>query len=41
MHEYDAGNGDKYSFIGVDACIEPGTKRPYNFFGNLEEVEKF
>ncbi|KAK6182281.1 hypothetical protein SNE40_009998 [Patella caerulea] len=25
----------KYSFIGVDACPDPGPKRPFNFFGQL------
>jgi hypothetical protein len=29
---------DKYSFIAVDACIEPGPKRPFNFFGRLKNV---
>ena len=31
-------NGDKYTFIAVDASIEPGPRRPFNFFGNLQEV---
>ncbi|RNA06800.1 BRO1 domain-containing BROX, partial [Brachionus plicatilis] len=39
-------NGEKYSFIGIDGCIEPGPRRPYNFFGKLEDedlkqIEKF
>ena len=29
---------DQYSFIAVDACIEPGPKRPFNFFGLLKNV---
>lgn len=31
-----------YSFIAVDACITPGPKRPFDFFGNLDknEIEK-
>lgn len=29
-------NGDSYSFIAVDACLEPGPRIPYhNFFGML------
>ncbi|XP_071056743.1 transmembrane protein 62-like isoform X2 [Onthophagus taurus] len=28
-----------YSFIGVDACLEPGPKRPFNFVGMLENDE--
>lgn len=27
--------GVKYSFIAVDACLEPGPKRPFNFIGVL------
>lgn len=35
----------KYNFLALDASIEPGTKRPYNFIGivpkdELERVEK-
>lgn len=26
---------EKYSFIAVDACLEPGPKRPFNFIGVL------
>ena len=26
-----------YSFIGIDACPEPGLKRPFNFYGTLNE----
>ncbi|CAH1370255.1 unnamed protein product [Tenebrio molitor] len=25
-----------YSFIGVDACLEPGPRRPFNFIGKLD-----
>jgi hypothetical protein len=32
-------SGDKYSFIGVDSAVEPGPKRPYNFFGDLKDGE--
>lgn len=28
-----------YSFIGVDACLEPGPRRPFNFIGMLDDVE--
>ncbi len=39
MHQVTTDSGDRYSFIGVDACTEPGAKRPYNFFGSLEEAD--
>lgn len=29
----------KYSFIAIDACMEPGLKRPFNFIGLLTESE--
>lgn len=25
--------------IAVDACLDPGPKRPFNFIGNLDETE--
>lgn len=28
-----------YTYIAVDACLEPGPKRPFNFVGVLDEVE--
>lgn len=28
-----------YSFIGIDACPEPGLKRPFNFYGTLDEID--
>lgn len=28
-----------YSFIGVDACLEPGPRRPFNFIGKLDSAE--
>lgn len=31
----------KYSFIAVDACPIPGPKRPFNFFGNLDDVSTY
>lgn len=30
-------SGDLYSFIAVDACLQPGPKRPYNFVGVLTQ----
>ncbi len=38
MREIKTRDGDKYSFIAVDASIEPGPRRPFNFFGYLNEV---
>jgi hypothetical protein len=32
-------SGRKISFIAVDACPDPGPKRPFNFFGKLTEEE--
>lgn len=32
LHQIAVGS-EKYSFIGVDACLEPGPKRPFNFIG--------
>ncbi|KAJ9593699.1 hypothetical protein L9F63_014747 [Diploptera punctata] len=31
--------GELYSFIGVDACLEPGPRRPFNFVGVLSRSE--
>ncbi|XP_044749318.1 transmembrane protein 62-like [Coccinella septempunctata] len=28
-----------YSFIAIDACLDPGPKRPFNFVGILDEKE--
>nr|CAD7424024.1 unnamed protein product [Timema monikensis] len=36
LHQISKG-GDKYSFIGVDACLEPGPRRPFNFVGMLRK----
>ncbi|RWS29515.1 hypothetical protein B4U80_11084, partial [Leptotrombidium deliense] len=30
---------ETYSFIGVDACLEPSPKRPFNFLGLLNEPD--
>lgn len=32
-------SGEVYSFIAVDTSIEPGLKRPFNFFGFLTQSE--
>lgn len=32
-------DGDIYTFIGVDACLDPGPRRPFNFVGLLSENE--
>lgn len=36
VHKTPFGN---YSFICADATITPGPKRPYNFFGILNQVQ--
>ncbi|KAJ8922672.1 hypothetical protein NQ315_007704 [Exocentrus adspersus] len=37
---YQIKQGDNlYSFIGVDACLEPGPRRPFNFVGMLDDLE--
>ena len=37
-YEFNTRSGDKYTFIGVDSCIDPGPKRPFNFYGALYQV---
>lgn len=37
-YDLEMPNGDRYTFIAVDACLEPGPRRPFNFFGQLTEV---
>ena len=32
-------DGLKYNFVGLDASVEPGTKRPYNFIGMIPSDE--
>lgn len=32
-------DGVKYNFLGLDASVEPGTKRPYNFIGMVHPDE--
>ncbi|ELT94129.1 hypothetical protein CAPTEDRAFT_182321 [Capitella teleta] len=36
-YEYLSPEGNKYSFIAVDACPDPGPRRPFNFFGLVGE----
>jgi hypothetical protein len=31
--------GELYSFIGMDACLDPGPRRPFNFVGILSQAE--
>ncbi|XP_063221359.1 transmembrane protein 62-like isoform X2 [Bacillus rossius redtenbacheri] len=38
MHQV-ARDNRTYSFIGVDACLEPGPRRPFNFIGVLSRAE--
>lgn len=38
MKQILKGN-EKYTFIAVDACLEPGPKRPFNFIGVLTEED--
>ncbi|KAI4463016.1 helicase related [Holotrichia oblita] len=30
---------ETYSFIGIDACLEPGPRRPFNFVGIIDKAE--
>lgn len=32
-------NQETYSFLGIDACLEPGPRRPFNFVGMLDMEE--
>lgn len=36
VHKTPFGN---YSFVCADATLTPGPKRPYNFFGILNQVQ--
>lgn len=38
MHHIKKG-GALYSFIGMDACLDPGPRRPFNFVGVLSQAE--
>ncbi|VVC34267.1 Calcineurin-like phosphoesterase domain, ApaH type,Metallo-dependent phosphatase-like [Cinara cedri] len=33
--------GMSLNFIAIDACLDPGPKRPFNFIGNLDDDEIF
>lgn len=35
MQQIRGNGGELYSFIAVDACTNPGAKRPFNFIGIL------
>lgn len=35
MKQVRGDSGELYTFIAVDACLEPGPKRPFNFIGIL------
>lgn len=35
----DHDGTERYSFIAVDACLEPGPRRPFNFIGNIDEEQ--
>lgn len=35
MHQVRGNGGELYTFIAVDACLNPGPKRPFNFIGIL------
>lgn len=38
VHKTPFGN---YSFVCADATLTPGPKRPYNFFGILNQVQTY
>lgn len=38
LHQ-EIDDGIRYNFLALDASIEPGTKRPYNFFGIVPTPE--
>lgn len=33
--------GMSLNFIAIDACLDPGPKRPFNFIGNLDQDEVY
>lgn len=42
LHSYSythQDGGDRYTFIGIDTCTDPGIKRPFNFVGSLPQAE--
>lgn len=42
IHQVTTKDNDTYSFIALDACLEPGPRRPFNFMGVITgpEMEK-
>lgn len=38
MRQIEVGT-EKYSFVAIDACLQPGPRRPFNFVGALDAVE--
>ncbi|KAH8030173.1 hypothetical protein HPB51_006605 [Rhipicephalus microplus] len=41
LHSYSythRDGDDRYTFIGIDTCTDPGVKRPFNFIGSLPQV---
>lgn len=38
-YEFKTDDKNRYSFIGVDSCLYPGVKRPFNFIGRLEQED--
>ncbi|XP_008553541.1 transmembrane protein 62 [Microplitis demolitor] len=38
LHQISTSN-EKFSFIAIDACLEPGPRRPFNFIGFLDHQE--
>ncbi|XP_046474147.1 transmembrane protein 62 [Neodiprion pinetum] len=38
MHQTAVGS-EKYTFIAIDACLEPGPRRPFNFVGIFTNTE--
>ncbi|XP_046666452.1 transmembrane protein 62-like [Homalodisca vitripennis] len=39
LHTVRTESGKVFSFIALDACLDPGPKRPFNFFGLVNERE--
>lgn len=39
FYVHKMNNSEKIGFLGVDSCLEVGTKRPFNFVGQLTSVE--
>ncbi|UXI16738.1 retinol dehydrogenase 11-like [Sarcoptes scabiei] len=38
-YEIKSDDGNRYSFIGADACLYPGVRRPFNFVGQFDQNE--